>query len=270
MIGKAMSERPKKPQPSFQVRLTGTGLVPERVPLRAFTDTLSAVQRLASGRSAEDESPHANPVSLLDIRRGSAVYECVAKDANFAVSRFESLGQMLGNPESAIDQDFDDTLSPLEELSGIARKLRCVIQIRKAIKPHNIIAEIDADAFRNVSQHLIVEGTTNLSGTIVRVGGATDMKCVLRLPMRQRLLYCNVANSDLLRELGKRLYQDVIATGHARWLQRTWWVYSFKVSGIEDKPKGKILAGLRAMYEAGGSHWDEVSNPEALIKELRQ
>ena len=64
---------------TFVVRFVGPDVAPERIPLRAVTDALSAVQDLASGRDPF-ETQHVPPdkgIGLIRVRGGSARYFCV-------------------------------------------------------------------------------------------------------------------------------------------------------------------------------------------------
>ena len=112
---------PKKPQPAFEVLLDGKGVYPERVPLRSLSRALAAVQRLAVGHGtpAEDEDSGETPFGLLQVRRGSAVYQFATQHADAALANLRATGRVLGDPEQIGDREF--ILSPLDDLSAVAK-----------------------------------------------------------------------------------------------------------------------------------------------------
>ena len=85
------------PKATFEVRLVGPELAPERMPLRAVNDVLSAIQDLASGRDPFDlpRVPVEKSISLARIRSGSAVYTCVARSPREARSNLARVGKLL-------------------------------------------------------------------------------------------------------------------------------------------------------------------------------
>ena len=116
---------------------------------------------------------------------------------------------------------------------------------------------------------MFLRGETALTGRVMRVGGATRRTCSLRLPGRQRLLYCKVLHRDVARELGKILYQDVQVRGVATWFKRTWEVHSFEIESARRLRPQNLLDALHSLYEAGGKAWDQVPDLEAEIRTYR-
>ena len=124
---------------------------------------------------------------------------------------------------------------------------------------------------RRVSKSVFVSGETTLIGRVQRVGGATKMRCALRVEGIERLLFCDVASQEVSRQLGAKIYQEVEARGIAKWFQRSWTVFEFRIESIGDAPARKPLReALEALRQAGGKAWESVEDPEGLLQELRR
>lgn len=163
-------------------------------------------------------------------------------------------------------------LGPIETLSQLARSMDCVIELRRP--PHKrehgeVIATIGPQTGHALAQHAYVRGETSVHGKIERVGGASETRCGIRLDGGSPMIYCSVASADLAREMGRYLYKHVTITGVATWFRRDWTIKTIDVTSIEPPKEGSILATLRRVREHGGSAWDDVDDPEKLIRELR-
>ena len=92
----------KAPQPTFEVRFVSRDITPEQVPLRAVSDALAAIQDLASGRDSFEtqQVPKEKSIGLLKIRRGSAVYGCLAHDPDDAIANLTRVSEFLSNDTS--------------------------------------------------------------------------------------------------------------------------------------------------------------------------
>jgi hypothetical protein len=128
---------------------------------------------------------------------------------------------------------------------------------------------IKEDAFHRISERLLLRGDTTVVGRVERAGGATKMRCLLRVPGRSRGLYCNVANKPLVQRLGQHLYEEIAATGPAIWIHRTWRIYRFTISDFTQPQLGDVNQTLGQLREAGLKAWDGIDDPDAFIQELR-
>ena len=211
--------------PTFEVRFIGAGITPEQVPIRAVSDALSAIQDIAAGRDPfESRSvPVGKGISLSKVSSGSARYACVSRSPDEAKQNLRRAGELLA---SAFDADSDDdgliaALNPIQHLSEIAKSIECNIEVsllgQKKSRP---LFSIDSSAFQRLSDKLMLEGETTVIGRVVRAGGATQMRCMMRVDGRRRGLYCSVDNQDLIRRLGQHLYEPIVATGTATWIHR--------------------------------------------------
>jgi hypothetical protein len=255
----------------FEVLFEGNGIYPEAIPLGALTQTLSAIRRLAAGAELPDEdeefdAPDDGSIRLLEVVRGSAVFRFVGPAAATAVAHLRGAGKVLDNPEELGDNDY--VLNPIERLSATARRLACSIVVREPGSDKAVLARIGPTSYQQISERLFVTGDTAFSGRVERVGGATEMRCGLRVPFQTRMLFCTVASPEVARQLGEYLYRPVSVQGRARWIKNNWRVVHFTVTSVSPLSDGSLGEAFRALREAGGMGWDEISDPRSYLEEV--
>jgi hypothetical protein len=263
--------KPKKPPPTFEVEFAGAGLYPEKIPIGTLSRALAAVQRLAMGDDPVDDEEDAavgtdGKFALIQVKRGSAIYQFAARAPELSLLNLRATGEVLSEPETIGDREF--ILNPLDELSAVSRSLDSPIVVREPGRDGAILARIEPSTYSDVSSQLLIRGDTTLYGKVERVGGATERKCGLRIDGRNRMLICKVDSAQTARELGQKLYQKVAVKGTALWLKTNWRVIGFTAKEIyqpRPKPVDELLETLR---DAGGSDWDEISDPQAFLEEI--
>lgn len=249
----------------------GPGIYPELIPLGVLSRALTAVQRLAAGPEVleDEEGEELTPtekIGLLQVKRGSAVYQIATRQGELAIANLRESGRVLENPDSIGDREF--MLSPLDELSAVSRSLDSPIILREPGKQGAILARIVPTSYADVSKKLLIRGDTSIFGRIERVGGATEVKCGLRVVGRPRMLFCKVATSETARKLGQKLYEHVVVRGSASWLKTVWRVVAFTIHEVHQprlKPGPEMIDALRS---AGGSDWDKIEDPQAYLEEV--
>lgn len=261
------------PESTFEVRFVAPGLVPEKIPLHAVSEVLAAIQDLASGRDPFEsrQVPPAKAIGLLKVKRGSAVYSCVSQAPDEARQNLKLIGKMLsslGNSGSENDL-MVSAFRPIETLSLVARTLDCRLEVFPANMRSAPAFTIHGDDFEKLSNRLLLKGDTTVVGTVVRAGGATGMRCLMRVPGRARMLYCDVENRKLVRQLGQHLYEQIAATGTAIWIHRSWYIYKFTVRGFTQPKLVDAAKAIDKLRRAGLKAWDSIPNPEAFSKEMR-
>jgi hypothetical protein len=263
----------KRALPTFEVRFVAPGLSPEQIPLRQFSDALSAVQDLASGRDPFETShvPPEKGIGLVDVRRGSVVYSCVSHAPDEAKGNLTRVGLLLRSiGEEAIEQDgLVSALEAIESLSNVARSVHCRIEVALPGRRERPVFVVEEDAFQRISSRLLVHGDTTVVGEVKRVGGATSRRCLLRVAGRRRILYCDVESDDLVRRLGQHLYEQIAATGTATWIHRSWRIYRFTIRGFTQPQLGDPGEAIKQLRDAGLKAWDRIADPDAFIRELR-
>ncbi len=275
-------KRIKRPNPVFEIVFDGPGIVPEAIPVGSLTRVFSAIRRLVRGPQTSDadvddedeeydeesnESDNQQTIRLLDVKRGSAVYQFVTDENVDAISQLRVVGQCLDEPEWVAEKEH--ILNPVEKLSAIAKRMNCKIVLRDASKGGGVLATIVPESYQTVSTKVFVSGDTSFVGKVERVGGATSLRCALRVSSRKRLLYCSVDSNETARELGKLLYRDAVVHGEARWIRGSWKVVRFKIKSVSLITKKPLKEVFERMRDAGGSDWDKVDDPQKLLDEAR-
>jgi hypothetical protein len=265
--------KPKKPSPVFEVLFDGKGVYPEAIPLGTLTQTLSAIRRLAAGADTspeeDDEDNDAQDncsIRLVGVKRGSAVFQFVGKSADSDLANLRGAGKVLTTPEDLGDNDY--VLRPIEILSATAKRLNCTLVVREASAAKKVLARIEPSSYEQIAGRIFLTGETSFSGRVERVGGATTTRCALRVSFQHRLLYCKVGSEDVARQLGERLYKEVVVTGQAQWLRNRWKVVDFTVNSVYQPQTGSIVEAFHALREAGGKGWDGIDDPKALLEEV--
>lgn len=244
------------------------GLFPEEVPVGFLSRILSAMQRLALGEAADVSGTLSDDsrIGLLRVKRGSAVYQFAAPKADLALQHLRVAGRILDDPETIGESDY--VLHPVEELSAVARSLDCRITIREPGDRTAVLARIEPDSYQAISRRLIITDEATITGKVMRVGGATQRKCGLRIPSQHRMLYCTVQSNQVARKLGQKLYQDVVVRGDASWLKTTWRIVRFEITEVSQPKLGRVQDAIQALRDAGGKAWDEIEDPESFLEEL--
>ena len=258
----------RKREATFEVRFIGGDVSPEAVTLRAVSDSLNAVQDLASGRDPYEtrQVEYSKGIGLVDVLRGSAVYRCVSRAPSLAIANLQRTGQLI-DTDNGHSEGLEAILAPIQSLSEVAKLLQCRIEVRR-VGNKDILLEIDEHVFTRISENVFVEGESTIIGDVKRAGGATGMKCAMRIPNRPHLLYCDVATSSLVRRLGQRLYQTIAAKGDAVWVQPSWRIYRFKITGFTQPKLGDPKKALQALRSAGLDAWDNFDSNKKIAEEL--
>jgi len=257
---------------TFEVRFVARDLLPEKIPLRAVSDALSAVQDLASGRDPFEQQhvPPEKGIGLIHVRRGSAVYSCLSRAPDEALANLARIGALLSaaDPEQANGDGLVTALRPIRSLSEVAKSVGCRLEVAMRGQREPLFV-VKKDDFQRISSRLFITGETTVVGKIERVGGATGMRCLLRVPGRRRILYCDVRCKDLVRRLGQHLYEEVAATGTAVWIHRFWKLYEFTINDFTQPRLGDPVEAIQELRRAGLSAWDQIDDPEQYIRDLR-
>lgn len=276
----------KKKSTDFIIRIVGKGVRPWAVPFRTLARVLEAVQRLVDQRDDESDEDvvdekgddvkpeEVRTLHLVDIKSTSATYAVAAPNREIAHNVIAEFGRSIEHPDKV--EWTTATLSSLKDLSDVAKSLECEIELRKpkngsAGKPYgNVIAIVTPRSYDAVASSAYVSGRTSVYARIERVGGAAAMHCGIRLPNSPRkMVICRVASDSLVRELGQLIYQSVILTGQATWLRHNWKLRHLIIDRFEPPKTGSILDTLRIAHDRGGSAWDSIEDPDALIAEMR-
>jgi hypothetical protein len=257
--------------------------------MRSLTRTLQAVQSLidATAKSIdaldeepveeledaqEEESPlDERALYLLDVVAKSATYAVGTHDRDRAIRVLQDTGEAIRNPEG--DKWSAEMLYPIRSLSEVAHALGCNIEFRRPGEGRHmgdVIATIGPDTYTRISEAAFITGETSVYGKVVRIGGATALRCGLRVPEQpNRMIICSVANQDLARDLGQYLYQYLVVSGKATWFRRDWRLRRVDITSYEEPKTGSILKALDRIHAAGGDAWDSIEDPAAYLAKDR-
>lgn len=280
---------PPKPLPDLFIRLSGRGIKPWVVPMRTLASVMNAVQRLVDQnddeieveaeeetvdvRAVEGESPidlAERSLRLVQVKSGSAVYGVTTAAPTSSLSIISDTGRSIENPANAAWSG--STISSLKELSEVARSQGCNIELCEAKNGRyvgDVLARICPLTFHEVSESAFVRGITSVYGRLERIGGATELRCGLRVTDQPRMVFCDIAGIDLIRKMGPHLYEDIFVSGEATWLRHNWHLRTMKITSFEPPKTGSILDVLDRMHELGGHGWDKVRDPDKLIAGMR-
>lgn len=258
----------KKTPAVLEVVFKGSDILPEKIPFMQLSDSLSAVQRIATGQVVPESADERDSLALrlLGVERGSAVFSLATSDPQRAITNLRIVGRTTRDPEEIGHNDF--ILKPLKTLSGAAKALNCTIVLRDPKRRNEALAEIEADTYAQVTRTLLITGDTSFTGTVLRVGGATELKCGLRVHFQDRMLICTVPEKKVARFLGHKLYQSVAVHGPATWLKTTWRIISFQINTVLQPKNQPLESALEQLWEAGGKHWDQIADPETFLNEV--
>lgn len=244
-------------------------VLPEQVPNRTLYEAIEAVQMLASGQGDDDAEASSNGVRVINIRRGSAAYGCVADEPVLAAKNFRLVGQNL--ERGKLPESMMYALHPIEMLAGIAKRTQSPLVIRTAGKTPRVLAIIQPSDYGDLVRDIISRGPVSVIARVERVGGANDPRAMIRISGTHRVLFCDVATRTLAKELGKLVYDDVQLDGEGKWLRTSRRLTYLKVGSVRavagptSTPDTHAVDPIDALRAAGGSDWDHISNPAALL-----
>lgn len=238
---------------------------PESVRVRALADVLSAIHGLAQGEQVDDEAD-GGTIRLIGVKRGSAIFRCVAEQPNEIFDGLRRTRALLNDP--ARYDELSGMLGPLRCLSEVAGSVGSPVVIRGTNGSREEYIRIEPTTYKQVSYAVLMSGDKMIRGTVQRVGGATEPKCALRIPDRAKLLFCTVADDSVAHDLARFLYGEVVVTGLARWIRRTWEIVEYDIREVQCPRGGALSEAFEALRKAGGSAWDNVTDPEEFLREV--
>ena len=243
----------KKPAPTFQVRLKGKGMSPEIVSIGRMNDLLAALQTLSRSE-----------IRLIDVKRGSTVYQFYANDEELTLRSLATCGKAISNPGEFLHRGM---VKAFDKLSSVIEKLSCYLMVeteKAAWKEW----KLENDQWEEIKTDFIVADESIVYGEVVRVGGASGKRCTIRTS-DSKLLYCNVSSDEVARDLGGYLYKKVDLHGRGLYFIRDWSIISFTVYSFNERKPSSFEEAYRDMRSAGGEAWDGIQDSQQFLKDLR-
>ena len=214
----------------------------------------------------DEEDADGNSVHVLQVKRGSAVYPCLLDTKVDVRKSLKTVGHVLENPDS--ESLTLKMLKPLDALSKVASKLNCEIRLEEPSSKQPL-AVISGNSYGRIRGSALTFDEATVHGYLLRVGGATERRCALRVHGRDKLLYCVVDTPELSRELGKHLYEPVTVTGRGLFFSRTWDLVELSITRATYTTLNDFESSIQALRDAGGDAWDSVVDVDAELRGMR-
>ncbi|MCL2700417.1 MAG: hypothetical protein FWE88_01840 [Phycisphaerae bacterium] len=238
-----------KPKPDLVIYLRRR--FPEDVPTHALADVVAALQGILEPVSPKDQPPS---VSVFDIKRGSAAYQCTISNPDVAIPRFRLVGKCIQSEHT--DRVLGEVFPYISRLSEAARRIQTDVEIREgADKNGPVILRVSPDTFEQLKEYHTVAGATTIVGKVLRVGGSTEPRCMVRILNQKTAVFCTIS-VEQARHLATRLYETVALEGRAVWLKSTRDVLYFDVSNILPYQRTSFAEIRQKLRAAGASRWD--------------
>lgn len=256
------------PRTLFKIKITGPW--PDEVSVRTLAEVLTRMEDsvLAFAKDAGLEIPADGPLlSLVDVSEGSP-------NDVLTLSASEHILPVLGVISGAIATSEYGVL-PRDthlELFRVSEKVRSAgwglefIENARAGIPAAVITP-DRGVLPP-PEPSIVHGSTTLLARCLRVGGATSPKAEVRLAKGGPLLHLNLSEG-LAKQLGKRLYEEVLLHGTASWDANSWELVAFRVEKITEFERIAPSSAFRELSDLAGDTWDKVDVLE-FVKSQRE
>lgn len=255
----------RKPASQFELRFDRRDVFPENIAFAALADAVGAVQRLAAGDVPDAEIERVS-VCLLDVGRGSAAFRLITNDPELAARNLRFAADAIVSCH--LDEQAAFTVHPIRELSRIARKYDCPIDLWHSEQGQGPLFRIVPETYELLARSALSHGDATTAAYVARVGGATEPRCVLRIPGQGRVLFCSLGSEELARKLARLLYQWALVSGKATWLRQSQRIVRMAVTSFRPFPRGTLQEGFREIRKAGGSAWDRIPDVRQYLTEV--
>ncbi len=247
-------------KPRFQIQMKAADLTPEKVRASDLADFLSELQGAIIETAKSQDIPMAfDPdevlVSLVGVESGNS------SDLLIAVARPISPVVSLMTRVIA-DREFaslpQDAHEHLHNIYNNAIRMRLSYQFHAVngllVTPSEISYEYPVPKPTGV---LTTSGSTTLWGNLVKVGGDSDPKAMIRL--RNDKLFTVKITRDIVQEIQRKelFYKDIGFRGVATWKIENWTMKGFNATSIADylPDKKNPDESFRELSEAASARW---------------
>lgn len=160
------------------------------------------------------------------------------------------------------------THTALHAMTQIARRREWGgFRLRKSAKlelPNAVV--IAVDSVPSPAERPVVRGTTTLLARCLRAGGVTP-KAELRLVDSPELLHIEVTEA-IARDLGHRLYDEVVLHGDAEWDTKSLELQAFRATSVSTFYRVPVTDGFAQLAELARGRWNEV-DADAFVANVR-
>lgn len=248
----------------LELRFGARRIRPEQISFAALRRAIEALQQLLSGPE-EQETERRVQLALVQVKRGSAVFCLSVDDPAGCLGNLRKIRTVLR--EGRLDDATAYAADAIRSLSALAQRYNCPLTLATGNGRRQEWLRVEAETYERVAQTAFTRGELTTVAYLLRVGGATAHKCVLRLPGRRRVLFCPVASQRLAREMAACLYGWIVVRGHGAWVRETHRVVELSVDDFRPVAAGRLLERCRRVREASGGVWDRIDDPDRYLLE---
>lgn len=254
------------PGARFTVRFSGPTVSLTTINHQALNRVLNAVNSLIGAKVPGERSAGLHVVS---VQEGSAHYRVASDRSEAAVAnRLGQFGNIVGGDHDA-EWDGNDLAGPLEELSRVAKRNGCTIELMGVGRKRSVLAKIGPDSYQQFAENAFAYGDTSVWARVERVGGRTKLHCAIQVPRQHEQIWCQIENEDVARTLGVHLFDHVMIHGYATWYRRTWAIHSLRIRSADPPKAGSFVDAMKNAYDAGGSAWAGLDDPLGELARIR-
>jgi hypothetical protein len=252
-------------RPKFQIDITGPHS-PEQVAASDLAVVLAGLEKtlqvLVEAEGGEISS-HSPTISLVGLSAGSErLVFSVAQPVMPLVARLS---------KAVFERDLSSTPEKAhEELSKVSLAVAAKgwsLQFKEDAQWGILPGRIDSEAGLEPPRGAQIQGSTTLLARCLRVGGVRP-RAELRVRGHRDLLFADVTE-EIARELGPKLYEEVVLDGKATWRIEPWEIVAFKVTSVSEFRKVDPHLAIGELSEAAAGRWDDVDAVE-FVNRIRK
>lgn len=249
---------------TIEIRLTGNnGVKPGNIRSRDIAEVMSAIEDLVVAETLK-KNPKLDResifVGLSQVQDKSIGLFFKASIAELIIPTFVFASSAMAN------ERFEDltpqALRSLKTISDFSKKYTCSAQFKVG---NDLLAVVDP--YTKIPQAPKIEGPTEITGKVVRVGGKTNPRVMVEMS-DGTVVHCDV-QKELAIELGGKLYKEAIFSGHAKWNARTYELEDFRITSIKDYPQRTPLEALEELRSLVGNEIDAIKDVNGFLAKLR-
>jgi hypothetical protein len=249
---------------TFQIKIHGPR--PDGVSAQFLADTLIRLEEsLAAVARENGGDEQAGPIlSLVGITDGSDLLTfSIPKEGLPTVA---AISQAIANQDfGALPRETHEAIWKIsEKVVGAGWGFEFLENKGLGIMPAQVSENLRVSS---PPKPVEVLGHTSILARCLRVGGATKPRAELRVVQGGSLLHVGVTEA-VAKSLGKRLYEEVILHGQARWNAGTRELVDFRIEKVEEFARTDPQAAFDELARKAGDVLDDV-DAEGFVRSIR-
>lgn len=251
----------------FEVYVTGDGISPETLKVKAIADYLVVVEEIVAA-VAEDERPdlqlkRRGALGLTSLHGGSIRIAYTAQNPIVGVV-LRKIGRVVDLEEwTSLSSD---AIEKIQKLVKLNRTHNSIAEIRESQNDNALLAVFTPETRVAGKQYIV--GTTTLYGELLRIGGENSPTAQIRFA-RSTSLTCDVKTTELASAMAERLYEAIGVRGTAKWDSDSRELKAFRVEELTEYRKTSLSSAFESLREVAGKYYEEIEDVNAFVAELR-